>query len=49
MRVGGLPDLSGVLRVARAQKLYRNPLRLDIVFQALVWSSAGTLPAFYEF
>jgi hypothetical protein len=49
LRAGGLSVLSGVLRVARARKLCRNPFRFDGVFQALVRSSAGALPKFYEF
>jgi hypothetical protein len=49
MRAGGLPGWLGVLRVARVWKLCRNPFRLDGVFRALVWSSAGALPQFCEF
>jgi hypothetical protein len=41
--------LSGVLRVARVRKLYRNPLRFDRVFLALVQSGVGVLLEFYEF
>jgi hypothetical protein len=43
MRARGHPGLLGVLRVAQAQKLYRNPFGFDRVFYALVWSSAGAL------
>jgi hypothetical protein len=32
LRARGLPGLSGVLGVARAQKLYQNPFRFDRVF-----------------
>jgi hypothetical protein len=32
LRARGLPVLSGVLRVARARKLYQNPLAFDDVF-----------------
>jgi hypothetical protein len=40
---GVLPSLSGVLGVARAWKLYRNPVKFDDVFRALVWSRVGAL------
>jgi hypothetical protein len=49
LRSEGLPGLSGILGVARARKLYRNPFRFDKVFRALVRSSAGVLPEFCEF
>jgi hypothetical protein len=49
MRAGGPPGLSGVLRVARAWKLCRNPFRFDRVFRALVKSSERALPEFCEF
>jgi hypothetical protein len=49
MRARGLPGLSRVLGVARVQKLYRNPIGFDRVFQALIRSSARALPEFYEF
>jgi hypothetical protein len=48
LRAGGLPGLSGVLGVARAWKICRNPFRFNGVFRALVRSSAGALPEFYE-
>jgi hypothetical protein len=48
LRVGGLPSLSGVLKVARARKLCGNPFRFDGVFQALVRPSVGALLEFYE-
>jgi hypothetical protein len=41
--------LSGVLRVARAQKLCQNPFGIDGVFQALARSSAEALSEFVEF
>jgi hypothetical protein len=49
LRVGGLPSFSGVLRVARARKLYQNPFGFDGVFRALVRSSEGALSEFCEF
>jgi hypothetical protein len=49
LRAGGLPGLSGVLRVARAQKLCHNLFGLDGVFRAPVWSSAEAMPEFSEF
>jgi hypothetical protein len=36
LRARGLPDLLGVLGVARARKLYRNPFMFDRVFQAVI-------------
>jgi hypothetical protein len=41
-----VPGLSGLLGVAQARKLYRNPYRFDGVFQALVRSSAEALPVY---
>jgi hypothetical protein len=41
--------MSGVLRVARARKLYRNPFGFNGVFQALIRSSAEALPELCEF
>jgi hypothetical protein len=49
MRARGLPDLSGVLRVARAQKRYRNPFGFNGDFKDLVRSSAEALLEFCEF
>jgi hypothetical protein len=49
LRARGLPGLLGVLRVARAQKLYQNPFGFDEVFQALVRSITGALLEFCEF
>jgi hypothetical protein len=49
LRVGGLPGLWGVLRVAHAGKLYQNPFGFDGASRALVQSSAGALQEFYEF
>jgi hypothetical protein len=49
LRAGRLPDLSGVLWVARALKLCQNPFRFDKIFWALVWSSVRALPEFCEF
>jgi hypothetical protein len=49
LRAGGLSGLSGVLGVAQAWKLCQNPLWFNRVFQALVQSSVGALPEFYEF
>jgi hypothetical protein len=49
MRAGGLPALSGVLRVAQAWKFCQNPLGFNKVFEALVRSSAGALLKFCEF
>jgi hypothetical protein len=40
--------LSGVLGVARAQKLYQNPFGFDGVSQTLVWSSEEALSEFCE-
>jgi hypothetical protein len=41
--------VSGVLGVARARKLCRNPFGFDGVFQALVRSSVKALSEFCEF
>jgi hypothetical protein len=49
LSAGGLPDLSGVLGVAQARKLCKNPFGFDGVFRALVRSSVGALSGFYEF
>jgi hypothetical protein len=46
---GGHPDLLGILGVAQARKLCRNPFGIDGVFRALVWSSAEALPEFWKF
>jgi hypothetical protein len=39
----------GVLRAARAWKLCQNLFGFDGVFRALIQSSEGALPEFYEF
>jgi hypothetical protein len=39
----------GVLRAARARKLCQNLFGFDGVFRALIQSSEGALPEFYEF
>jgi hypothetical protein len=49
LRAGGLLGLSGVLGIAQARKLYRNPFGFDGVFRALVRSSAEALPEFSKF
>jgi hypothetical protein len=49
LRARGLPKLLGVLRVAQARKICRNPFEFDGVFWALVRSRVGALPEFYEF
>jgi hypothetical protein len=49
LRVGRLLGLSGVLGVARAQKLCQILFGFNGVFWALIWSSVETLLEFCEF